>query len=117
MVKPLTRTCVIKYIVKYGTLSDDCGMESLMIVKNTAKVRKIAMQKLIFSPDLIGNKKQNRLITDKIFTGNKVDVTAYKDYPCNTILNVNTSGIPVGFPISHMLSVVATMFETSGVFS
>jgi hypothetical protein len=74
-INPLTTSCVIKYIVKYGTLSDDLGMESVIIVKNTAKVKKMAMQKSIFSPDSIGTRKQHRFRTDKISTGNSVEMT------------------------------------------
>lgn len=49
-------------------------MESLIIVRNTAKVRKMAIANPIFSPDSMGTTKQNKFKTDRIMTGKIVEI-------------------------------------------
>lgn len=49
--------------------SEFCGIVSLRMLPKTAKVRNNATDIPIFSPDLIGNKKQKQFMIDKATMG------------------------------------------------
>ena len=69
IVKALLISCKPTYNPNAATSSEDSGMESLMTVRNTARVRKIDILNVTLSPLVAGRRKQSTFKSDIQNTG------------------------------------------------